>query len=52
MPLFISERNAAVFSKPEKDRNITISSMSRMFCAPRVATASISLGVIGKVALW
>lgn len=39
-------------SRLEKGRSISLSSMSRVFKALGVATASIDLGFIGKVALW
>ena len=42
----------AQISRLERGHNITIPTMSRVFQALGVATASIDLGVIGKVALW
>ncbi len=42
----------AQISRLEKGRNITIPTMSRVFRALGVTTASIDLGAIGKVALW
>jgi hypothetical protein len=36
----------------EKGYNITIPTMSRVFKALGVATASLDLGSAGKVALW
>lgn len=39
-------------SRLEKGRNISLSSMSRVFKALGIATASIDLGSVGKVALW
>ena len=42
----------ARISKMEKGYNITIPSMSRVFKALGIATASLDLGSAGKVALW
>ena len=42
----------AQISRLERGHNTTIPTMSRVFQALGVATASIDLGVIGKVALW
>ena len=42
----------AQISRLERGHNISIPTMSRVFQALGVATASIDLGAIGKVALW
>ena len=42
----------AQISRLEKGYSISIPTMSRVFQALGVATASIDLGAIGKVALW
>ncbi len=42
----------AQISRLEKGRSISLSSMSRVFKALGIATASLDLGSIGKVALW
>ena len=42
----------AQISRLEKGGSITIPTMSRVFQALGVATATIDLGTIGKVALW
>lgn len=42
----------AQISRLEKGRSISLSSMSRVFRALGVATASLDLGTVGKVALW
>lgn len=42
----------AQISRLEKGRSISLSSMSRVFKALGIATASLDLGPIGKVALW
>ena len=42
----------AQISRLEKGSSITIPTMSRVFRALGVATASLDLGPIGKVALW
>lgn len=42
----------AQISRLEKGCSISIPTMSRVFQALGVATASIDLGAIGKVALW
>ncbi len=42
----------AQISRLEKGHSITIPTMSRVFQALGVTTASLDLGAIGKVALW
>lgn len=42
----------AQISRLEKGRSISLSSMSRVFKALGITTATIDLGSIGKVALW
>lgn len=42
----------AQISRLEKGRSISLSSMSRVFKALGIATASLDLGSMGKVALW
>lgn len=42
----------AQISRIEKGRSISILTMSRVFKALGIATATLDLGVIGKVALW
>jgi DNA-binding XRE family transcriptional regulator len=42
----------AQISRLEKGKSISLSSMSRVFKALGVATASLDLGAMGKVALW
>ena len=42
----------AQISRIERGHSITIPTMSRVFKALGVATASLDLGVAGKVALW
>ena len=42
----------AQISRLEKGYSITIPTMSRVFRALGIATASIDLGSIGKIALW
>ena len=42
----------AQISRIEKGYSISIPTMSRIFKALGIATASIDLGVLGKVALW
>lgn len=42
----------AQISRLEKGYSISLPTMSRVFKALGVATATIDLGVIGKVALW
>ena len=42
----------AQISKLEKGYSITIPTMSRVFKALGIATATLDLGSIGKVALW
>ena len=42
----------AQISRLEKGGNISLSTMSRVFRALGVATASIDFGTIGKVAIW
>lgn len=42
----------AQISRLERGRSISLSSMSRVFKALGIATASLDLGSIGKVALW
>ena len=42
----------AQISRLEKGRNITLPTISRVFQALGVTTASIDLGAVGKVALW
>lgn len=42
----------AQISKLEKGHTITIPTMSRVFKALGVTTASLDLGSLGKVALW
>ncbi len=39
-------------SKLERGKSITLTSMSRVFKALGIATASLDLGKYGKVALW
>lgn len=39
-------------SKLERGRSITLTSMSRVFKALGITTATLDLGNIGKVALW
>lgn len=39
-------------SKLERGKSITLTSMSRVFKALGIATASLDLGKFGKVALW
>lgn len=39
-------------SKLERGKNITLASMTRVFKALGIATASLDLGKFGKVALW
>lgn len=42
----------AQISRLEKGCNVSISTMGRVFRALGVATASLDLGAIGKVAIW
>ena len=42
----------AQISRLEKGKSITLASMSRVFKALGVATATLDLGAMGKVALW
>lgn len=42
----------AQISRLEKGRSISLSSLSRVFKALGIATASLDLGAYGKVALW
>ena len=42
----------AQISRLEKGRNISLPTMGRVFRALGVATATIDLGTIGKVAIW
>lgn len=42
----------AQISRLEKGRSISLASMSRVFKALGIATASLDLGTLGKVALW
>ncbi len=42
----------AQISKIERGSNISFSTMSRVFKALGIATASLDLGAVGKVALW
>ncbi len=42
----------AQISRLEKGSNITLPTMTRVFRALGVATATIDLGAVGKVALW
>ncbi len=42
----------AQISRLEKGHSITIPTMSRVFQALGVTTASLDLGAIGKIALW
>lgn len=42
----------AQISRIEKGRSISISTMGRVFKALGIATATLDLGAIGKVALW
>ncbi len=42
----------AQISRLEKGRSISLSSMSRVFKALGITTASLDLGSLGKVALW
>ena len=44
--------NKSQISKIERGANMTLRSYSRVFKALGVATASLDLGNIGKVALW
>lgn len=42
----------AQISRLEKGKSITLSSMSRVFRALGIASATLDLGAIGKVSLW
>jgi transcriptional regulator with XRE-family HTH domain len=42
----------AQISRLEKGHSISLSSMSRVFKALGIPTASLDLGAMGKVALW
>ncbi len=44
--------NKSQISKIERGANMTLRSYSRVFKALGIATASLDLGSIGKVALW